>query len=71
MDAPKTFRMELFAAVDPDGCNWTLSGANLVLTLEKKDVPRRLSRWAKGRSASVFGVHFKFMECLNMRVRIL
>ena len=39
MDAPKTFRMELFAAVDPDGCNWTLSGANLVLTLEKKDVP--------------------------------
>ena len=64
MDAPKTFRMELYAAVDPDGCNWTLSGANLVLTLEKKDVPPTpvLSHRQKGNT-SVLNT-FKHLQAL-------
>jgi len=44
--APVALSLKLFSKVDPDGCNWTLSGGALILSLEKKVAtawPRLLS----------------------------
>jgi HSP20 family molecular chaperone IbpA len=44
--APIAKSFKLYSKVDPDGCNWTLTGGSVVLTLEKKVAetgPRLLS----------------------------
>jgi len=38
MEAPSHLKLQLHNAVDPDGCGWTLSKGQVVVTLEKKEV---------------------------------